>query len=143
MPESIKRLASTRVITLGYVPDINTIYDKVRLVAAPLRYGAGVKGKVLESLAAGVPCVMTPVAAEGIALPEIFTGAIAEEPVQIAARILRLYTHEHESQRVAQAGLACIAAGYDEQTVVSRLAAAVDARPAQKQAEAAINLNFT
>ena len=58
MPEAVRRLARPGVLALGQVADLGEVFDRVRLTVAPLRYGAGVKGKVLDSFAAGVPCVM-------------------------------------------------------------------------------------
>jgi glycosyltransferase involved in cell wall biosynthesis len=55
------------VRALGWIPDLHeAVLSRVRLTVAPLRFGAGLKGKVLESLASGVPCLMTPNAAEGL-----------------------------------------------------------------------------
>jgi GT2 family glycosyltransferase len=56
------------VKVLGFVSDeeLNKLYEKVKIVIAPLTFGAGVKGKVIESIANGVPIVTTSVGAEGI-----------------------------------------------------------------------------
>ncbi|MGH3539135.1 MAG: glycosyltransferase family 4 protein, partial [Pseudonocardiaceae bacterium] len=48
--------------------DLVPLHQRCRLSVAPLRYGAGVKGKVGESMAAGLPTVCTPVAVEGMGL---------------------------------------------------------------------------
>jgi Glycosyl transferases group 1 len=63
-PENVDR----RIAFAGKVPDLATVFDQVRLTVAPLRFGAGIKGKVLESFAAELPCVMTSVAVEGLPL---------------------------------------------------------------------------
>ena len=130
MPESLKRLSAPGILPMGHVPDLSTIYERVRVVVAPLRYGAGVKGMVLECLAAGVPCVMSPIAAEGIPLPDSLACAICADAAQMAAQILRLHENEAESQAALQAGLAFIAAGYSEEVVVARLRAAIETRRA-------------
>jgi len=91
MPDEVKALASARIETLGYVPSTAEIYRKRLLAVAPLRYGAGVKGKVLEAFAAGVPCIMTTIAAEGILLPEKIRDLVAESPEEIATMIVRLH----------------------------------------------------
>jgi len=91
MPERITRLARQGVAIMGTVPDLRDVLDRVRLTVASLRYGAGIKGKVLESLAHGVPCVMTPIAAEGLDLPDALTGLISDEAAGIAERIVRLH----------------------------------------------------
>jgi hypothetical protein len=58
------------VVPLGFVPVLADILHKLRRTVVPLRYGAGLKGKVLESFAHGLPCVMIEVAAEGLELPK-------------------------------------------------------------------------
>lgn len=55
-----------RIQFLGYVPDLTPVYESVRVCLAPLRYGAGVKGKINQAMNLGVPVVATPIAAEGI-----------------------------------------------------------------------------
>ena len=64
----IHALGSSSVLVHGYLPDADlaALYDQVRIVVVPLRFGAGVKGKVLEALNYAVPIVTTPVGAEGL-----------------------------------------------------------------------------
>jgi len=128
MPESVNRLAAPGVVPLGYVSDLSTIYERVRLTTAPLRFGAGVKGKVLESMAAGVPCVMSSVAAEGISLSDVLMTAVGSDLPDITSKILRLYSDEQEYRALSKAGLAFISAGYAHDVVVTGLKAAVEGR---------------
>ena len=76
---------------LGQVAELGERVRQVRLTVAPLRYGAGVKGKVLDSLAAGVPCIMSPVAAEGLELPDSLLALVSEDAAALAALICRLH----------------------------------------------------
>ena len=78
MPEQLRRLCKDGVVAIGYVKDLAEIFDRVRLTVAPLTYGAGIKGKVIDSLSAGLPCVCTPIAAEGLDFPEALQACIAE-----------------------------------------------------------------
>ena len=55
---------------LGHVPDLAPWFEGLRATIAPLRYGAGAKGKIVSSLAHGVQCVATEVAVEGMGLAE-------------------------------------------------------------------------
>ncbi|MYH15482.1 MAG: glycosyltransferase [Gammaproteobacteria bacterium] len=67
MPSEVAQLSDLEgVQTLGYVPDLAAFYNRIRLTVAPLRYGAGAKGKVVSSLCHGVPVVASPIAAEGM-----------------------------------------------------------------------------
>ena len=78
------------VRVLGHVPDVGPWFESLRLTVAPLRYGAGTKGKVAYSLAAGVPCVATPVAAEGMALANAGV-LVADSPAAFAEAIRTAY----------------------------------------------------
>ena len=110
MPQHLKAKAGGVVRILGQVPDIGSVYDTVRLTCAPLAYGAGVKGKVLESLAAGLPCACTSVAAEGLDLPSDLQALVADEPAALAALIRRLHEDKPFNTSLAAAGQAFVAA---------------------------------
>ena len=67
MPPEMARFDEIEgVQVLGHVPDLLGFFRRIRLSIAPLRYGAGAKGKVISSLCHGVPVVASPIAAEGI-----------------------------------------------------------------------------
>jgi len=80
-----------QVRVLGHVPDVGPWFEGLRLTVAPLRFGAGAKGKVASSLAAGVPCVATPVAAEGMGLSQACGVLVAEDPAAFAAQLVRAH----------------------------------------------------
>lgn len=127
MPADVSALAAKDIIPLGYVPSLDSVFERVRLSIAPLRYGAGLKGKVLESMAAGIPCVMTTVAAEGIDLPaELQSLLVADDPKGLAARIDALCRDGAEYQRVVEAGRAHVAANYSPERIDSLIGAACE-----------------
>ncbi len=105
MPESLLRLCGDGVVAIGHLDNLAEIFDRVRLTVAPLSYGAGIKGKVLESLAAGVPCVCSPIAAEGLELPELLCACVAADAKAIAAAILRVHDQKKINAACRQAGL--------------------------------------
>jgi glycosyltransferase involved in cell wall biosynthesis len=89
--DEVRALASDRVEVTGYVSDaqLEELYRTARVAVVPLRFGAGVKHKVVEALAQGVPLVTTPVGAQG--LPWLSEAcAIASEPDAIARHVLQL-----------------------------------------------------
>ncbi|HVB17042.1 MAG TPA: glycosyltransferase, partial [Stellaceae bacterium] len=112
MPAEISALAAKDVVPLGYVPSLDSVFERIRLTIAPLRFGAGLKGKVLESMAAGIPCIMTTVAAEGIDLPPELLSLDADEPELLSQRIAALCRDDAEYRRVAEAGRAHVLANY-------------------------------
>ncbi|GBR68732.1 hypothetical protein AA103587_0957 [Gluconobacter kanchanaburiensis NBRC 103587] len=127
MPEAVRRLAGESVEIAGYVPDLGTFFNRVMLSVAPLRFGAGIKGKVLDSLGSGVPCVMSDIAAEGMMLPiELLTLQTPTDANAIARQILQLHENRAEYEQLRQAGLAMIQNHYGMKNVISGLRAAVD-----------------
>jgi GT2 family glycosyltransferase len=94
-PDAVQSLQSERITVYGYLPDdeLHAIYRKVRQVVVPLRFGAGIKGKVLEAIQQGVPLVTTSVGAEGIPEAESVM-AVADTPEALADAIVALYTDE-------------------------------------------------
>jgi hypothetical protein len=104
MPERYASRTERNVVAIGYVRDLDAFLDTVRLTVAPLRYGAGVKGKIGSSLANGVPCVATPVAAEGMGLVVGSEIAVGATPAELADRIVALHEDEVEWNRMSSAG---------------------------------------
>ncbi len=109
MPESIRALAGNRVEVHGHVEDLSPFLDGCRLSVAPLRYGAGVKGKVNQAMAHGQPVVATPMAVEGMHLVDGEEVLVAESPAAFAEAVVRLYRDEGLWERLSQAGLANVA----------------------------------
>lgn len=103
--EEIQALASDDVVVLGYVPDLRPLLDACRLTVAPLRYGAGYKGKVAMSMAHGVPVVLTPIGAEGMELEHEGQVLIADDPAGLAAAVVRLYRDAALWERLSRASL--------------------------------------
>ena len=77
---------------VGYVEDLDPTFNSQRLGVAPLRYGAGIKGKVAMTIGAGVPCICTDVAAEGMHLLDGVHTLLAETPEDFAEAVIRAYT---------------------------------------------------
>jgi glycosyltransferase involved in cell wall biosynthesis len=90
-PADLVDAADPSVQILGHVPDLGPWFESLRLTVAPLRFGAGAKGKVASSLSAGVPCIATPMAAEGMALGEAGGVLIESDPAAFAAAVIRAY----------------------------------------------------
>jgi GT2 family glycosyltransferase len=89
--QEIRKLARDDIEILGCVPEVAPYFDGARLSVAPLRFGAGVKGKVNQSLALGVPTVVTSIAAEGMYLVHEENAMIADDPESFAEAIVRVW----------------------------------------------------
>ncbi|HEY3637429.1 MAG TPA: glycosyltransferase [Rhizomicrobium sp.] len=90
----VPELMSDHVRILGYVPSITDYLDRTRVFVAPLLAGAGLKGKVLDAISHGVPCVLSSVAVEGTGLTHGLDCLIADTKESWAQWVVRLYTDE-------------------------------------------------
>ena len=91
MPESVRALTSDHVVTHGYLESVDSLFESCLLSVAPLRFGAGVKGKVNQSMSFGVPVVSTSIGAEGMHLTHEKNILIADSPREFASQVIRLY----------------------------------------------------
>ncbi len=105
-PPILRALASETVLIRGHVANLQPLFDSVRLSVAPLRYGAGVKGKINTSMAFGVPVVATGVAAEGMHLIHGTDVLIADDAENFAQAVVALYNDPDLWGRLSTAGLA-------------------------------------
>ena len=103
-PPEIKVLEGEDIKVLGFQPDIRPYFDSCRLMVAPLRYGAGIKGKLATSFSFGLPVVATPVAAEGMDLVDGRELLIAESPQDFVEAVVRVYTDSELWRRLSEAG---------------------------------------
>ena len=108
VPSPIKALAAEDFVITGYVPDVAPYFSGCRVSIAPLRYGAGVKGKVNLAMSWGLPVVATTPSIEGMHLTDGEDVLIADDPAAFADAIARLYRDEVLWARLAAGGLANI-----------------------------------
>ena len=126
MPDTIRALAGRNVDVVGHVPDLARVFDGARLSVAPLRFGAGIKGKVLDSLASGLPCIMTPIAAEGLFLPQTLQNLIGQDAKTLAALIVAAHEQEAFYKAASKAGRQFVRDQFSEQAVQDALRAVVN-----------------
>jgi glycosyltransferase involved in cell wall biosynthesis len=100
-PHEFSQLAAEGVRLLGYVPDIDPLFARARVFVAPIRFGAGVKGKIGEALAYAIPLVTTTVGAEGMSLRDGEEALIADTAPEFAAAVVRLYRDAELWRRLA------------------------------------------
>ncbi len=103
-PPDLQALASARVIITGRVPDVSAYLRGAAVYVAALRLGAGIKNKVLEALASGIPVVGTPVSMDGISVTDGESAVIADTDEQIAAAVIRLLEDAALRGRMGAAG---------------------------------------
>jgi glycosyltransferase involved in cell wall biosynthesis len=121
LPDEIKALASEDIIIKGYVKNLSDLFNSCLLTVAPLRYGAGTKGKVITSLSYGVPCVATSVAAEGCGFVDGKHLIIADEPIAMAKKIMNLVNDQKFWQQISEAGLTYCSQNFSEDAIKQKL----------------------
>ena len=104
-PPEVIALADENIIVTGYQHDVSSFFNSVRISVAPLRFGAGVKGKINQSMGFGVPVVATPIAVEGMSLISGKDVMIAENAPAFAAAVRMLYSSEQLWSEVSRNGL--------------------------------------
>lgn len=103
-PEDIMRMANANIKVHGFVENIGPLLEKLRLAVVPLRYGAGVKGKLLTTMAAGLPSVVTTVAAEGMGLQHGVEVLVADRPQEFAEQVLEMYANRQLWEKTVSEG---------------------------------------
>ncbi len=119
-PPEVQALASPRVEVAGWVEDIRPLFDRARVFAAPVPYGAGLNGKITQCLAVGLPVVTTSVGASGIDGLDRCVLA-SDDPAENAEQLLRLYADDVLWRELSEAGQAFITRYCSPPVVVERL----------------------
>ena len=124
-PEVLE-LASESVQVTGYVTDeaLEGYYRRARVSVAPLRFGGGVKGKVLESLRHGTPCVTTSVGMQGLGDADQFMR-VADDPHEMADHIVTLLRNDEQWASISAAERNFIARRYSSDALWTVLSKAI------------------
>ena len=104
-PKEILDMACEDIIVVGYKEDIAEYFNECRLSVAPIRFGAGLKGKVIHSLGFGLPVVASSIAAEGSGLINNADILIADDAQTFSDAVVRLYTDENLWRNISEKGL--------------------------------------
>ena len=109
MPETLKRWGEERGLKMiGFVDDLKPYYEQCRLAIAPLRYGAGVKGKVNQALSYGVPVIGSQTALEGMGLRHGEDAMVADAPESFARAMVSVYNDDELWQLLSSNGQASL-----------------------------------
>ncbi len=120
-PEDIKALASTSIIVTGYVKDLTPYLGKARVFIAPLRYGAGVKGKIVMGMSYGVPVVTTTIGSEGLGVMNGKECLRADDPEQFAHAVVKLYTNRSLWEKLSKNGMKLVKTNFSEPAIKARM----------------------
>ena len=119
IPDEVYDLADDQVTIEGFAESLDTVFETCRVFIAPLQSGAGIKGKVLDSIAYGVPSVLSPIAAEATGLVDNRSTLIASTPEQWAECVIQLHDDEVLWHRLATEASKLISSRYAFDTGVS------------------------
>ncbi|MGO8677455.1 MAG: glycoside hydrolase family 99-like domain-containing protein [Limisphaerales bacterium] len=112
-PAAVQALAGASIQVTGYVPSLEPCLRSHLVSVAPLRYGAGMKGKIGEALAHGLPVVTTAIGAEGMGLKSGECGAlVADDPETFAMHVARLYADRELWNQTSAQGRRHIASNF-------------------------------
>lgn len=120
-PAEVRALASAQVTVTGWIPSVEPYLASHCVSVAPLRFGSGLKGKIVEAMAAGLPVVTTSVGAEGMDLTHGKTALLAESAAAFARAVVQLCTDHELHGRLSRASLAHARARWDPKAVGPKL----------------------
>jgi O-antigen biosynthesis protein len=92
LPDDLRELVGPGIASLGDIDDLGALYASARVAVAPVRYGAGVKIKVVEALQEGVPVITTTVGAEGLPAELQDLLVVTDDPEEMGHELARLCT---------------------------------------------------
>ena len=122
-PKAVTALNGDKIAVTGYVSDdrLDELYRSCRLVVVPLRYGAGVKGKVVEALHQGTPIVTTSVGAEGL-VDVAGLWRLADDAEAFAQQVISCYDDMSALQSMSDNGLHYIARHFSAASALAAIA---------------------
>ncbi|MBU0673198.1 MAG: glycosyltransferase [Proteobacteria bacterium] len=124
--EKVLALTGEQITVTGYVEDVRPFFAEARIFVCPLRYGAGVKGKIGQSMAFGLPVVMTSVGAEGLGVTNDREALIADSAQGFADKVVALYRDPERWEKLSLGGMALIEKRFSPRVVQNALIALID-----------------
>jgi glycosyltransferase involved in cell wall biosynthesis len=113
--------AAGRLEMLGYVDDVRGPLGQYAVFVCPILSGSGVRVKLLEAFAAGIPVVSTTLGAEGLAMKDGEFCALADDPAAFAERVLKLFDAPVEAAAMAARARAEVETHWDMGAITRKL----------------------
>jgi glycosyltransferase involved in cell wall biosynthesis len=113
-PPSVQALAGPRIQVLGHLHDLAPLLRSAAVSVAPLRFGAGLKGKVGEAMSFAVPVVTTSVGAEGFGIESGIHALVADDASDFASAVMRLLRDPELAAQLGNGGRDLIARRFSE-----------------------------
>ena len=112
---------------MGWADSVAHVMQKARVCLAPLRFGAGLKGKLLDAMLNGTPGVTTSIGAEGMYGDLLTPGVIADTPESFAELSVAIYSDKIKWQQNAQRGVEIVKARYNGKAIAKDFMTRLDA----------------
>ena len=108
---------------LGFVEDAQAMIDRCAVFVCPIRSGSGVRVKLLEAFASGIPVVSTRIGAEGLAVNDGEFCYLADDPQQFAEKVLKAFQEPEDAIAMVQRARAEVEEYWDMEKITMRLEA--------------------
>ena len=105
----------------GFVEDVRDPLARYAVFVCPILSGSGVRVKLLEAFAAGIPCVSTYVGAEGLASQDGEFAALADDPAEFATRVVNLFRDPESAADMAERARGEVVAHWDMAAITRKL----------------------
>ncbi|MFH1414640.1 MAG: glycosyltransferase [Elusimicrobiota bacterium] len=117
----IRNLSGDDIVVTGYVKDLSLYFSSFMVSVVPLRIGAGMKSKIIESMAWGCPVVSTAIGSEGMFFEEGKEITVSDEPCGFADSIATLYTDKEKWSFFSITGYSAVKERYSMELMERRL----------------------
>lgn len=121
LPSVLELGRDPRVFVAGFVEDVRPYFRQASVYVVPMRFGGGIRFKVLEAMAAGVPVVSTTMGAEGIEVESERHLVVADDPDSFAQCVVRLLREKGRRRAMIENARSVIERKYDWRNIVPKL----------------------
>lgn len=116
-PEELKKFEGEHIHFLGFVPSVAPCLHESYISVAPLRYGAGMKGKIGEAMAHGVPVITTSIGIQGMDLRHKENIMVADQPEKYADCIVELLSNDNLYKKIAENAVEYIKINFTQEQI--------------------------
>nr|WP_246865806.1 glycosyltransferase [Croceivirga thetidis] len=123
LPKMVQQLHNPAqgLLIHGWTHNLNQVIQKSRIVLAPLRFGAGIKGKLIDAMQNGTPSITTNIGVEGMGDFKLWPGKIANNPQNFAKEAVDLCNNENDWLQAQKNGIELINEHYNKEFLMERL----------------------
>lgn len=127
LPEHIRQMDNPTegFKIVGWAENAKTVLQQAKVALAPLRFGAGIKGKLIDAMQVGTPTITTSIGSEGMHADYPWNGTIANSAADFAHAAVQTYRHASEWQRAQRNGVEIVNGLYNKKVLEKKLSAAI------------------